>query len=397
MKTTEGRRTRRHIRVSLFVIFVSWFATPWLAHAQSSGRHLTTIDAIRRFSGYFHLQNVVLRGELVEVAAPRDVNGSTRPGGGAVALSGTGPRLALRGGESEMQVMLDDANRVEGPVEVRAQLIDVGRLTPSDPRLGRYDNKPDPEHWPQPGEELVLNVTSVTKVQPDSMPTLRGLALEPWKYEGQSVSVTGQFGGRNLFGDVPAAPAKDKYDFVLRNTEGAVWVTGLRPKGKGFDLNVDARVDTSRWLQVSGLVKRDRGLVLLEAKNIVPAQPPATRVVIDEPPPPPKEPGEIVFSSPTDGESNVSASSPIRVQFSRGIDPPTLNGHFRFTYIGGAPPEGATEVQATYDAGSHAVVLRLSTPLEALRTVKLELLEGVKTFDGAPVKPWSVTFSVAAN
>ena len=57
------------------------------------------------------------------------MNGSTRSGGGAVALSGTGPRLALRGGDSEMQVMLDDANPVDGPVEVRAQLIDIGRLT----------------------------------------------------------------------------------------------------------------------------------------------------------------------------------------------------------------------------------------------------------------------------
>ena len=375
------------------------FATVVVANAsaQSSGRHLTTIDAIRRFSGYFHLQNVVLRGEFVEVAAPRDARGSTRPGGGAVEVSGTGRRMALRGGDSEMQVMLNDVNPMDGPVEVRAQLIDIGRLAPSDPRLGRYDNKPDPEHWPQPGEELLLSVTTVTKADPDPMPTLRAIALEPWKYEGQSVAVTGQFGGRNLFGDVPAAPAKDKYDFVLRNTEGAVWVTGLRPKGKGFDLNVDARVDTSHWLQVSGLVKRERGLVLLEAKSIAPTQAPATRVVIVEPPPPPKEPGEIVFSSPTDGETNVPPSASIRVQFSRGIDPPTLNGRFRFTYIGGAPPDGTMDVQATYDVGTHAVVLKLSKPLEPFRTVKLELLDGVKTFDGATIKPWSVTFSVGSN
>lgn len=357
----------------IFATFAT-LAGPSLS-AQSSGRHLTTIDAIRRFSGYFHLQNVVLRGEFVE----------------------NGRRVSLRGGDSEMQVMLNDAVTIDGPVEVRGQLIDVGRLTPSDPRLGRYENKPDQEHWPQPGEELLLSVTNVAKAEPDSMPTLRAIALEPWKYEGQSVSVVGQFGGRNLFGDVPAAPAKDKYEFVLRNIEGAVWVTGLRPKGKGFDLNVDARVDTSQWLQVSGLVKRDRGLVLLEAKSITPAQAPATRVVIAEAPPPPKEPGEIVFSSPTDGETNVSPAAPIRVQFSRGIDPPTLNGHFRLTYIGGAQPEGTVDVQATYDVGSHAVVLRLSKPLEAFRTVKLELLEGVKTFDGAPVNRWSVTFSVGSN
>jgi len=377
----------------IFAAFATLVVPP--ASAQSSGRHLTTIDAIRRFSGYFHLQNVVLRGELVEVGATREASGSPRPGGGAVN-SGTG-RLALRGGDSEMQVMLNDVNPMDGPVEVRAQLIDIGRLTPSDPRLGRYDNKPDPDHWPMPGEELVLSVTSIAKAQADPMPTLRAIALEPWKYEGQSVAVTGQFGGRNLFGDVPAAPAKDKYDFVLRNTEGAVWVTGLRPKGKGFDLNVDARVDTSHWLQVSGLVKRERGLVLLEAKSIAPAQAPATRVVIAEPPPPPKEPGEIVFSSPTDGETNVPPSAPIRVQFSRGIDPPTLNGRFRFTYIGGAPPDGTMDVQATYDVGTHAVVLKLSKPLEPFRTVKLELLDGVKTFDGAAIKPWSMTFSVGAN
>jgi Bacterial Ig-like domain len=366
-------------------------------YAQTPARHLTTIDALRRFSGYFHLQNVVLRGEFVEVATPRSVNGSSRPGGAAADVSATGPRLALHSGDTEMQVILNDVNPMEGPVEVRGQLIDVGRLTAADPRLGRYDNKPDPEHWPMPGEELVLSVTSVAKPTPDGAASIRSIALEPWKYEGQTVTVTGQFGGRNLFGDVPASPAKDKYDFVLRNAEGAVWVTGLRPKGKGFDLNVDARVDTSHWLQVSGVIKRDRALVVLEARTIASAQPPAARVVVEEAPPAPKEPGEVVFSSPTDGETNVSGSAAIRVQFSRGVDPPTLNGRFRLSYVGGEAPSGAVDVEATYDIGTHAVVLKLSKPLVAFRTVKIELLDGVKTFDGAPIKPWSVTFSVGAN
>jgi len=372
MKVRRARRSRKTFIV--FVLFANFVVST--VSAQSSGRHLTTIDALRRFSGYFHLQNVVLRGEFVENAR----------------------RVSLRGGDNEMQAMLaDGVSTMSGPVEVRGQLIDIGRLTPSDPRLGRYENKPDPDHWPKPGEELVLSITSVAKAEPDSTPTIRAVALEPWKYEGQSISLTGQFGGRNLFGDVPAAPARDKYDFVLRTPEGAVWVTGMRPKGKGFDLNVDARVDTSRWLQVSGVVKNERGIVTIEAKTLTTAQAPAARPVVVEAPPPPSEPGEIVFSSPTDGETGVSGSSPLRVQFSRGIDPPTLNGKFRLTYIGGTPPAGTTDVTATYDIGSHAVVLRLSKPLEPFRTVKLELLEGVKTFDGAPIKPWSVTFSVGAN
>jgi hypothetical protein len=65
--------------------------------------------------------------------------------------------------------------------------------------------------------------------------------------------------------------------------------------------------------------------------------------------------------------------------------------------VGGEPPSGTVDVQATYDVGSHAVVLKLSKPLEAFRTVKIELVDGVKTFDGAPIKPWSVTFSVGGN
>lgn len=309
----------------------------------------------------------------------------------------------LRGGENEIRVIFGEgASATGGPVEVRAQMIDVGRLTPTDPRLLRYENRPDPDHWPSPGEELVLNVASVLPAEPTPTPTIRALAVEPWKFEGQSVSVTGQFGGRNLFGDLPAAPAKDKYDFVLRGTEGAVWVTGLRPKGKNFDLNVDARVDTSHWLQVTGALKRERGLVMLEARTITSTSAPATRVVVEAPPPAPKEPGEIVFSSPVEGETGVSPAAPIRIQFSRGIDPPTINGQIRIGYVGGTgaaadAPAAAIDVQVTYDAASHAVLLRLAKPLEPFRTVKVELLEGAKTFDGAPITPWNVTFSVGAN
>ena len=284
-------------------------------------------------------------------------------------------------------------------MERRAQLIDIGRLTATDPRLARYENRLDPEHWPMPGEERGQHLQA-TKAEPVATPNGPRAGAEP-RFEGQSVTVTGQFRGRNLFGDLPASPAKTKYDFVLRGTEGAVWVTGLRPKGKGFDLNVDARVDTSNWLQITGAVKRERGLIVMEARTIVPSSAPAARVVVEEPPPPPKEPGEVVFSSPTDGETNVPVAAPIRLQFSRVIDPPTLTNRLRVGYVGGAVPSpeasATIDVQMSYDAGTRAVELRLSKPLEPFRTVKVELLEGVRTFDGAPIKPWTVTFSLGAN
>jgi len=145
-------------------------------------------------------------------------------------------------------------------------------------------------------------------------------------------------------------------------------------------------------------VKRERGLVMIEARTMVPASAPATRVVIEDVPPPPKEPGEVVFSSPTEGETGVSPTAPIRVQFSRGIDPATLSGNLRISYVGGAAVSpDATAVAWSYDAATRAVTARFSKPPEPFRTMKVEVVEGVKTFDGAPVKPWSVTFSVGAN
>jgi hypothetical protein len=233
--------------------------------AQTSTRRLTTIDALRRFSGYYHLQSVLVRGEFLEA----------------------GPGVQLRADERLIDVMLADGVRTtSGPVEVRAQLIDVGRLEPGVPRLSGSPGARDPERWPKPGEELLLKVTSVASAAAQTPVTVRGLALEPWLFEGQTITLIGQFRGRNLFGDMPSAPAKSKYDFVLRSGDGAVWVTGLRPRGRGFDLDVDARVDTGRWLEITGVVRRERSLVTLEAVTLTAATA-RTESVPEEPVVPP--------------------------------------------------------------------------------------------------------------
>ena len=131
---------------------------------------------------------------------------------------------------------------------------------------------------------------------------MRALALEPWRFDGQTVTVIGNFRGRNLFGDLPDAPGKSRYDFVLRGAEGAVWVTGLRPRGRGFDLDVDRRVDTNRWLEVTGTVVHDRGLVRIEGTRIAAAtrtDRSARRWPRRAAPAAPPPPLEVVFFSPT--------------------------------------------------------------------------------------------------
>ena len=364
---------RLHFRPALLLVLLAAVAS---SDAQTT-RRLATVAGLRQYPGYYHLQNVLVHGEFVE-----------------------GPRVLLRRGERDIPVLLNDVKTVTGLAEVRGQLIDVGRLEPTDPRLSAYDGARDPERWPRPGEELVQNVTAATGAQLATTAFLRGLALQPWRFEGQMVTVVGQFRGRNLYGDLPSAPAKSRYDFVLRSADAAVWVTDLRPRGRGFDLSVDARVDTGRWLQVTGTVSQDRGLVTIAGTAVSAATAPETAPVEEEaaPPPTPLETAEVVFSSPYEGEIDVPVTSSIRIQFSRGIDPKTIPGQIRVSYLGVAPTAAAeaptVQFAHSYDPGTRAIELKFTEPLDAFRTVRIEVLDGLKAFDGAPVAPWMLMFSV---
>ena len=86
-----------------------------------------------------------------------------------------------------------------------------------------------------------------------------------------------------------------------------------------------------------------------------------------------------MFSSPTDGETDVAVAGAIRIQFSRGLNEPSLAGRLRVSYVG-APrqPDAGLPFQTTYDGANRAVVLRMAQPLEAFRTVKVEILDGLK-------------------
>ncbi|HEU4695033.1 MAG TPA: Ig-like domain-containing protein [Vicinamibacterales bacterium] len=340
--------------------------------AQTAVRRLTTIDAIRQYPGFYHLQNVLVRGEFAT----------------------EGNRMLLRADTHEIRVVLDDGvSAPQGVVDTRGLFLDVGRLEAGDPRAGNFAAGRDTDSWPRPGEELILRVSATLETQPAAGASVRLLAVEPWRYDGQTVTVVGNFRGRNLYGDLPGAPGKSKYDFVLRGTEGAVWVTDVRPRGQGFDLDVNRRVDTDRWLEVTGTVVRERGLVSLKATRVSLSKPPQTAAVSDEPvvPPVPLDPVDVVFNSPAEGETDVRGGSPIRIQFSRGLNEKTLAGQIRVSYVG---VEGTLDFKTAYDGANRAVVISFPKPLEAFRTVKVELLDGLQGFDGAPVKPWTLTFSV---
>jgi hypothetical protein len=365
---------RLALRVSFLVLISVGSAWP-----QAPARRLTTIDALKQFPGFYHLQNVLLRGEI---------NDATQ-------------KLQLNADEQTIRVLLDEGvSTKQGNVEVRGVLIDVGRLEAGDPRVGGFAEGREADRWPRPGEELFLRVNAVSEVPPAATTaTVRAIALEPWKFDTQRVTVLGNFRGRNLFGDLPGAPGKSRYDFVLRGVEGAIWVTNLRPRGSGFELDVNRRIDTDRWVEVTGTIVREKGLVSIDATRLTLAKAPQASEAPAESaaPPVPLEPVQVVFSSPTDGETDVTASSAIRIQFSRGLAESSLAGRLRISYVGAAAAGGADaglQFQSTYDGANRALVLKMMQPFQAFRTVKIEILDGMTAFDGGPVTPWTISFSV---
>ena len=88
------------------------------------------------------------------------------------------------------------------------------------------------------------------------------------RFKGRTVKVAGQFRGRNVFGDVPAAgvPAEG---WLIKDGDALLWIVGHEPKGKGFALDPAAQSDGRWWVIVSGTPETRGDLVVLRGKDVV--------------------------------------------------------------------------------------------------------------------------------
>ena len=108
----------------------------------------------------------------------------------------------------------------------------------------------------------------------------------------------------------------------------------------------------------------------------------------------PLKPAEVVFNSPTEGETDVAPTSSVRIQFSKGLAEPSLAGRVRASYLGAPAGSEGPSLKATYDGANRAIEIKFDKPLEALRTVKIEILDGFTAFDISPLAAWALTFTV---
>ncbi len=361
------------------------------ATAQTPARRATNLDMILAYPAYFHQRPVLLVGNV-----------TTNDRG---ELTVSNDSLSLR--------VVYKGTVTDGLDEVRGEFIDLGRMKPDDPRLASLDLRGtfhvDPDGpWPKTGEVTAVLASSITPTSPPPAPSIRAIVLNPTRYLDQTVSIVGQYQGRNLAADLPDAPARSRYDFVLRSADAAIWVSNIRPKTKDFDLGLDARIDTGRWLRVTGVVQQGRGLQWIEAKaGTLEAAKAPTDTAEPEPEPtirvPAAPPPEVVFSAPTEDETDVAVTTNVRIQFSRDLDASTLKGHVRVHYLDaqtverGEPTTPKAEFSTEYRPGNRELVITFAKPLERFRTIKIDLGSEILGTDGQALKPWTLTFALGGS
>ena len=388
----DPRAVRSAILVASVSALVVCATAP--APAQAPGRTATTTAALRASPVFFHGKQIAVLGSVAESRGLYRLE----PQGTAA----TPDAVPDRASKPVYVYWRERPTRSEG--EIRGEFWDLGRITEGDSRFSSFDFRPLLEtmtegRWPARDQVfLILNASIIEATLPQAA-ALRAIALAPERYENRSASISGRFRGRNLLGDIATPlPTPGKWDFVIQSADAAVWVTGLRPKGRGFELDPSARVDTGRWVQVNGTVRRDGSRVWIEAREIELASPPEeTAVEVAVAATPAEPPPTVIFSTPVPEETDVEAGTVVRVQFSRDMDARSFKDRIRISYQ--PPPQTASPPPAppifafSYNVGTRGIELKFAKPLERFQTVKVELMDGIKAMGGDPLPPWTLTFT----
>ena len=220
--------------------------------------------------------------------------------------------------------------------------------------------------------------------------TLESLVLKPGSHDGQTVRVVGKFRGRNLYGDLPVRSQRNSSDWVIKDDLFAVWVTGKKPKGLGFNLDPGLKSDTEKWVVVVGHPETSSTVTYLRALQVEVTSAPTPTVQAQLPPPlpeRPKVPPVVVFSLPLDGDREVPIDGHFQVQFSRDMNEQSFNGRVVLRYVGRILPgdRGLDGPKLSYDTGTRILTVEPGDVLRPGREIELILLPGIVDVDGLPL------------
>jgi hypothetical protein len=212
--------------------------------------------------------------------------------------------------------------------------------------------------------------------------SLDRLVNEPKTFEGKSVRIVGKFRGNNLFTDLPSASWKNMSDFVVKEDATAIWVTGLKPEGKGWRLDVQSPGDTQKWVEVIGHPTLHKGIVYFRASKVSVTTPPSGHAGVTEirrfagaarikP--------EVVFALPLAGEP-VARKGLFVLQFSKTLDAASLTDRVGLRYLDS--DHEFRHMNVSYDQDRRALVIDPGELLEVGRQIEVFLKKGITDSDG---------------
>jgi hypothetical protein len=266
-------------------------------------------------------------------------------------------------------------------VEITGVFLETGQVQGGNPAFGvQFWNFTGPPEKEPTGEIKAPEVS------------LEKLVSNPGKRDGQMIRVVGKFRGRNLYGDLPVRTQRTTADWVIKDDLYAIWVTGKKPKGAGWELDSGLKRDTGKWVEVIGKPETVRGVTYVKAVRIQLTTPPSARADVKPPPPPPEKPRKppvVVFALPLDGDGEVAPDSRFVVQFSKDMDENTFNGHVLLRYTGPVLPgdRAFDGLKLTYDRGRRALTVDPGDVLRPRRQIELILLPGISDIDGMTLIP----------
>ena len=113
------------------------------------------------------------------------------------------------------------------------------------------DLTPGRASWPR----VSVTIWSITDITPLDGKIEEDFATALGGSPGEKVRLRGRFGGANLEG-VLASRAPEPGAWVLLSHDGAVWVIGKPPRGKGWNFDPRYRGDLGKRLEVEGVLAR---------------------------------------------------------------------------------------------------------------------------------------------
>ncbi len=284
----------------------------------------------------------------------------------------------------------------------RVEVVGLVRVLPercgdcSDPPLPTLPERQGHPEWPQVSVTIWrISDASRDEAGPKVKPldtTLEALVSSPGKRDGQLVRVVGKFRGRNLYGDLPVKSQRSNSDWVIKDELWAVWVTGKKPKGSGWQVDPSAKRDTGRWIAVVGRPLTRDGITYLQAREVALTTAPTPNAEPSAAPPPPerpKVPPVVVFALPLDGDTEVATDSRFVVQFSEDMDEASFKDRVIVRYAGPIRPGDRAFVglKLSYDGGKRALTVDPGDVLRPGRQVELLLLPGIAATHGLTLVP----------